>query len=418
MSDLGAIVKAYDVRGTVPDQLNEDVARALGAAFVQMLRGWRRGRRHRSSSRTTCATPRPAWPPRSPRARAARAPTSSRPGLGSTDLLYFASGQLDLPGAMFTASHNPAQYNGIKMCRARGQADRPGHRAGRDPGPGAGASWTAPSSSVRRRAPSRDTVTCSPSTPSYLRSLVDLSDDPAADGRGRRRQRHGRVHRAGRARATPCCATLPLTIMPLYFELDGTFPNHEANPLEPKNIVDLQARGARARRRPRARLRRRRRPLLRRRRARRAGLAERGHRAGGHPRTGQAPGRHDHPQPDHVPGRAGDRHRARRHPGAQPGSGTRSSRPRWPVRARSSAGSTRPTTTSGTSGAPTPACWPRCTCWPRWAGRSGRCPSWPRRSSGTSPRARSTRRSPTRPAKIAEVEAAFPDAGRRTSWTA
>src|SRR3569623_829434 len=86
VSDLSRIVKAYDVRGTVPDQLNEPVAEALGTAFV-------RG------------------------ARAAGA-GSVDAGRGSTDLLYFASGALDLPGAMFTASHNPAKYNGIKLCRA------------------------------------------------------------------------------------------------------------------------------------------------------------------------------------------------------------------------------------------------------------------------------------------------------------
>ena len=143
---------------------------------------------------------------------------------------------------------------------------------------------------------------------------------------------------------------------------------------EPRRPADG---GRRARRRHRARLRRRRRPLLRHRRARRAGLAERGHRAGRHPGAGQAPGRHDHPQPDHVQRGAGDRHRERRRSRSAPGSGTRSSRPRWPGPARSSAASTRRTTTSATSGAPTPACWPRCTCWPRSAASRCRCPSSP-----------------------------------------
>ena len=132
------------------------------------------------------------------------------------------------------------------------------------------------------------------------------------------------------------------------------------------------------RRRHRPGLRRRRRPLLRRRRARRAGLPVRGHRAGRRPRAGQAPRRDGDPQPDHLPGRARDRPRARRVRRSAPGSGTPSSRPRWPAPARSSAASTRRTTTSATSGAPTPACSPRCTSSPRSASRTGRCPSWPR----------------------------------------
>ena len=138
MSDLSAIVKAYDVRGTVPDQLNEEVARALGAAFVQTLRARRRAGRPiviahdmRESS--------PGSGRRVRRRRAARrGRTSIEAGLGSTDLLYYASGALDLPGAMFTASHNPAAVQRHQAVPGRRPADRAGQRPGRDPRPGAG----------------------------------------------------------------------------------------------------------------------------------------------------------------------------------------------------------------------------------------------------------------------------------------
>ena len=128
MSDLSEFVKAYDVRGTVPDQLNERVAEALGAAFAQLLlseaqhptpRGARRRRRRSRRYRVRHAgVARPAWPRRSAPACGPTGLDVIDAGLGSTDLLYYASGALDLPGAMFTASHNPARYNGIKLCRA------------------------------------------------------------------------------------------------------------------------------------------------------------------------------------------------------------------------------------------------------------------------------------------------------------
>ena len=95
-------------------------------------------------------------------------------GLASTDLLYFASGSLDIPGAMFTASHNPAQYNGIKLCRVGREADRPGHRAGRDPRPCSG---DARRRSVHSASPTgaveqRDMLA---EYAAHLRILVDLS---------------------------------------------------------------------------------------------------------------------------------------------------------------------------------------------------------------------------------------------------
>src|SRR3954464_9501126 len=116
MVDVAAIFKAYDVRGVVPDQLDESVARATGAALVEVL--------------DVLAGPGAVvigydMRPSSPGLAAAFAEGVASTGadvidigLASTDMLYFASGRLDLPGAMFTASHNPAQYNGIKLCRA------------------------------------------------------------------------------------------------------------------------------------------------------------------------------------------------------------------------------------------------------------------------------------------------------------
>ena len=112
MPDLSAIVKAYDIRGLVPHELDEDVARAVGAAFVRVAGAADGavvvGRDMRPSSAALVAA-------FADGARSQGADVIDI-GLASTDQLYFASGHLDLPGAMFTASHNPARYNGIKLC--------------------------------------------------------------------------------------------------------------------------------------------------------------------------------------------------------------------------------------------------------------------------------------------------------------
>ena len=152
-------------------------------------------------------------------------------GLGSTDLLYFAAGSLDLPGAMFTASHNPAQYNGIKMCRA-GAAP-----IGQDSGLVTIREWAERDSYDREpgrvgEVTQRDVLA---EYAAHLHGLVDLSGIrplkvvvDAGNGMG--------------GHTVPVVlAGLPLEIVPLYFELDGSFPNHEANPLDPANLVDLQA---------------------------------------------------------------------------------------------------------------------------------------------------------------------------------
>src|SRR5690348_7169034 len=232
VSDLSRIVKAYDVRGTVPDQLNEPVAEAVGRAYVQTLRAAREpvdqvvvAHDMRESGPGLAAAF--ALGVRSEGVDVIDA------GLGSTDLLYFASGSLDRPGAMFTASHNPAQYNGIKMCR------RGAKPIGQDTGlaeireraqallDGGGPAASGPRGAVEKR----DLLG---PYGAYLRKLVDLRGirplNVVVDaGNG-----------MGGYTVPAVLGDLPLKIVPLYFELDGTFPNHEANPLEPANLVDLQ----------------------------------------------------------------------------------------------------------------------------------------------------------------------------------
>ena len=238
-----------------------------GAAFVQTLRARRRAARTpiviAHDMRDVLA--RPGRRVRR-RARAAEGADVIDAGLGSTDLLYFASGSLDLPGAMFTASHNPAAVQRHQDVPGRGAADRAGHRPGRDPRPGPGHPGRRRRARPRRSRHGRAAATCSPSTPRTCARLVDLSGIrplkvvvDAGNGMA--------GYTVPAVLGDAVLPALPLDIVPLYFELDGSFPNHEANPLEPANIVDLQEAVRRARRRPRAGLRRRRRPLLRGRRA-------------------------------------------------------------------------------------------------------------------------------------------------------
>jgi phosphomannomutase len=158
-------------------------------------------------------------------------------GLASTDQLYFASGSLDVPAAMFTASHNPARYNGIKLCWA---GARP---VGQDTGLAEirriAEEGVAPVDGGRGSVEQRDLLH---PYADYLKSLVDLS----------KIRRLTVVVDAGNGMAGHTVPVvldgLPLDVVPLFFELDGNFPNHEANPIDPANLVDLQravrARGA------------------------------------------------------------------------------------------------------------------------------------------------------------------------------
>ncbi|MEV7420507.1 phosphomannomutase/phosphoglucomutase [Streptomyces sp. NPDC089919] len=228
-ADLSQIVKAYDVRGVVPDQWDESLAELFGSAFVQVTNAEAIviGHDMRPSS--------PGLAAAFGRGAAARGADVTEIGLCSTDQLYFASGQLGLPGAMFTASHNPAQYNGIKMCRA-GAAP-----VGQDTGlseirelvEGWLAEGAPAPSATTGTVTRRDTLT---DYAAHLKGLVDLTAVrplkvvvDAGNGMG--------------GHTVPTVFDgLPLDVVPMYFELDGTFPNHEANPLDPKNIVDLQQR--------------------------------------------------------------------------------------------------------------------------------------------------------------------------------
>jgi phosphomannomutase len=232
MVDLSGLVKAYDVRGIVPDQLNTVVAAALGAAFVAVTGTTElvAGHDMRSSGPDLLGA----------FADGAMAQGASVVdiGLASTDLLYFASGHLDLPGAMFTASHNPAQYNGIKLCRAGAVP------IGQDSGlvdirTTAQSYLEAGLPATAAQPGSRSEVNLLAEYARYLRGLVDLSGSrplkvvvDAGNGMG------GYTVPAVLGDAE--LPALPLQIVELYFELDGTFPNHEANPLEPANLVDLQ----------------------------------------------------------------------------------------------------------------------------------------------------------------------------------
>ncbi|MBT0994630.1 phosphomannomutase/phosphoglucomutase [Cellulomonas sp. DKR-3] len=242
--DLSAFIKAYDVRGLVPSELNAAVTRAIGAAFadVVVLPETPAGAR---PTVVVAHDMRPSGPDLVAGFAAgltSRGVDVVRIGLASTDGLYFASGLLGVPGAMFTASHNPAEYNGIKLCRAgaRPVGQDSGLTAVRDL---AGDLLAAGEPGPEVAGDERGTVTDRDMLGEYaafLRSLVDLSRVrplkvvvDAGNGMG------GYTVPAvlGTGAGLPA---LPLDVVPLYFELDGTFPNHEANPLEPENLRDLQ----------------------------------------------------------------------------------------------------------------------------------------------------------------------------------
>jgi phosphomannomutase len=232
MADLGAldaIFKAYDVRGTVPEQLDAALCERIGAAvarFVAEADGAERlliGRDMRPSGVELAS------------AFAAGVQRQGLDvidlGLASTDLVYFAAGTLDAPAAMFTASHNPARYNGIKLCRS---GARP---VGEDTGLADIKRMAAAGVETPPKAPghmeSRDLLGA---FADHVRSFVDVTAlaplrvvADTANGMG------GLV-------VPEVFATLPFELEVMYGELDGTFPNHPADPIQPENLRDLQAR--------------------------------------------------------------------------------------------------------------------------------------------------------------------------------
>jgi len=233
-SRLTAFVKAYDVRGLVGSQLTPAVTRAIGYAFARFLSP--------DASSVVVAYDMRESSPELSAAFADGVTTAGLDvvlaGLGSTDMLYFAAGHLDMPGAMFTASHNPAAYNGIKMCLAGAvpiSLDT-GLALVRDEAQDiVDAGWDAAALAAGRvgTVTERDLLA---EYAQYLHSLVDLRSI---------RPLHVVVD-AGNGMAgytVPAVFKgLPLRVDDMYFELDGSFPNHEANPLDPANLVDLQAR--------------------------------------------------------------------------------------------------------------------------------------------------------------------------------
>ena len=222
MGDLAGIVKAYDIRGVVPDQLDEPTAEAIGAAFAKLTE---------AGTILTVHDMRASSGPLADafgRGAAAQGANVLAAGLGSTDMLYFGSGDLGIPGAMITASHNPPQYNGIKLCRAGAKP------VGIETGLKDVKHWAERSLPPAPVPGSITTVDLLPGYAQYLKKLVDLSAirplTVVVDaGNGMAGHTVPKVFEG-----------LPLTVIPLYFELDGTFPNHEANPIEPENLRDLQ----------------------------------------------------------------------------------------------------------------------------------------------------------------------------------
>ena len=237
MSVLDPIFKAYDVRGIVPEQIDERMARAIGSGFARFAieQGDATGR---PVSRVLVA--RDMRPSGTALVSAFADGVQAQGldvvdlGLGSTDLMYFASGSLDAPGAMFTASHNPAQYNGAKFCLS---GARP---VGEDSGLGrikevaeADLDGSVEPAAVAGERTQRDLLDA---FADHIRSFVDVSllrplkvVADTANGMG------GLVVPA-------VFSTLPFDLEVMYGELDGTFPNHPADPIQPENTADLRAR--------------------------------------------------------------------------------------------------------------------------------------------------------------------------------
>jgi phosphomannomutase len=227
VSDLAQIFKAYDIRGLVPDQFDATVAQAVGSAFVPVSDVL-----EDSGTVVVGYDMRPSSPELA-RAFATGVTMAGADvvdiGLASTDLLYFASGRFEMPGAMFTASHNPAQYNGVKLCRSGaapvgvetglGDIQLLVQRGDLQPADAAG--------SVEHR----NLLTA---YADHLNELVPV--------RGRRLKVVVDAGNGMAGHTVPAVfAGVDAELIPLFFELDGTFPNHEANPIDPDNMRDLQA---------------------------------------------------------------------------------------------------------------------------------------------------------------------------------
>ena len=238
MRDLSALIKAYDIRGVVPEQWGPELAREVGVAFVEVL-----GIRSADGGAGQVVVGHDMRPTGPDLVEAFVDGVTSAGvdvvniGLCSTDGLYFASGVLDIPGAMFTASHNPAEYNGIKLCRA-GAAP-----VGQDSGLAKIRELLESENLPKHDGPIgvaiRQDMLAEYSQ--YLRKLVPLENIrplkvviDTGNGMG--------GFTVPAVLGNQILGELPLDIDEMYFELDGTFPNHEANPIDPENLRDLQKR--------------------------------------------------------------------------------------------------------------------------------------------------------------------------------
>lgn len=227
LSFIDQIIKAYDVRGLVDNYLTPEFVFDVGQAFAMLVK-------------SECVVVGHDMRPSSPELVKAFSEGVNLQGidvinigLASTDQLYFATGELKMPGAMFTASHNPAPYNGIKMAQAFAKP------IGRDTGLDyirkvlLSGSYSSTDKNKKGKSITKDLLT---EYASFLNDLVDCREIRPLKividaGNGM----------AGHT-APKIFANLPLDVIPMYFELDGTFPNHEANPIDAANLVDLQAR--------------------------------------------------------------------------------------------------------------------------------------------------------------------------------
>jgi phosphomannomutase len=226
-ADLDQVFKAYDVRGVYPEQLDEDLARRIGKAFIAL------------TGADTLAIGQDMRPSSDPMAEALSEGATSqgadviRVGLCSTDMIYYVSGALDVAAIMLTASHNPSQYNGLKFCR-------PGAvPVGQESGLAELKEMVAadePKGTAERRGSVRSGEDLLARYGEHVRGFVD---------KGVLRPLKV-VADAGNGMAGHVLPTvfegLPFNLVPMYFELDGTFPNHPADPINPENLADLRQR--------------------------------------------------------------------------------------------------------------------------------------------------------------------------------
>ncbi len=227
---LDTIMKAYDVRGLVDQEITPDFTFALGGAFARFLAEEREpatvviGEDMRPSS--------PLLAQAFADGVTSQGFDAIRIGLASTDMAYFASGTLNLPGAMFTASHNPAEYNGIKLCKS---AARP---IGQDSGLRRIRDLIVEGFPVSSRSMGK--VSEREMLSEYVEFLLSLFGAELTSASRRLKVVIDAGNGMAGHTAPAVMSRLNVDIIPMYFELDGSFPNHEANPIDPANVVDLQ----------------------------------------------------------------------------------------------------------------------------------------------------------------------------------